>query len=575
MPSANQHLNQLKSLTLQTAQEMVSIVDAHNVQVMDDAQEEAFWSCHPSMGAAAFETFCDEFVIIWDRETKADVALDLFESQRLVTGDLCSGTWLVLLKGRQLGLTWLLAAFVVWRITYSRTLTVVVVNQQKDYAKDFIKRVKYIYGRLPVWMQKQITTDNKQELVWERDGNNIVLRAIVGGEKASRSMTVDLAILDEASRIPDLDDTMAALQPGVESAKGQIVALSSSAGPQGYFHESWQGAYGEFGEKLREDGTGPNGFKPVFIRWNLRRGRDEKWYAKESERLGAISPVRMKQEHPDNPQEAWEFASGRVYPLFTRNHCIGDIDCPLNTERYRSIDWGQTTSAHVCLWIAHVPGPPGLLVSPACPNTIREFFAYRWDEDKPDEPMKKDDHCPDAVRYAITTFNLTGLVYIYREIYVLDSVEKGWNIMSEIEAIHRASGWEPAPEDHRATWWRGPISEAYEGTVADRSWSKAIATYCANDIPCRGHRILQRKEVTGKLLTDRPLTEKLEGIRAVASLIDGSIDIEKRIPVTRERLAMRVLAETRTARSTTDLERRSLALYARRLLAAQRKGRRS
>ena len=546
-------------------------VQSRGVRVLTDHTEHEYWQCHPNEGARGFERFCDRWVVIWDRETKRDVRMDLFESQRLVIPDLIAGTWLVLLKGRQLGLTWLLAAFVVWRIIYSRTFTIVVVNQLKDYAKDFIKRVKYIQNRLPVWYQKRLTTDNKQDLTWEDEPNNIGVRAIVGGEKASRSMTVDLAILDEASRIPDLDDTMAAIQPGVESAKGQIVALSSSAGPQGYFYESWQGAYGEFGEKLRPDGTGPNGFKPIFIHWSQRRGRDAGWYAREAEKLGAISPVRMKQEHPDTPQEAWEYASGRVYALFRRDHCVGDIDCPRNTERYRGIDWGQTTSPFVCVWIAHVPGPSGFLVSPSCPNTIREFFAYRWDEDKPDEPLKEDDHCPDAVRYAVTTFNLTGLVYIYRELYIADSVEKGWNVMTEIEQIHRMSGWEPAPQDSRKKWWRGPVSEAYEGTVADRSWSLVIKTYSDNDIPCRGHKIIQRKETTGKLLTDRPLTEKLEGIRWVSSLIDGSVDLEKRIPVSREALAMKVLHDTRTSRFTTGLEERSLALFANRLLAAQRR----
>ena len=571
MAPLNQVLSQLKTLLASTAETIVGQAKAHEERILTPQALAEYNACHPRHGAAGFERFCDLYVTIWDHETKRDIKMDLFDSQRMVTGRLVLGTWLVLLKGRQLGLTWLLAAFVVWRITYSKQLLIVVFSQLKEYAKDFVKRVKYIYERLQVWMRKELTTDNKQELGWAAMGNNIELRAMVGGDKHARSMTPDLAILDEASRIDELDDTMAAVQPGVESAKGQIVALSSSAGPEGYFYESWHGAYGEDGELLTADGTGPNGFCPIFIHWSKRRGRDQAWFERESQRLGAISPVRMKQEHPDTPQEAWEYASGRVYPLFRRDHCVGDIECPLNTERYRAIDWGQSTSPFVCLWIAHVPGPSGFLVSPSCPNCIREFFAYRWDEDNPDEPLKKDDHCPDACRYAVTSFNLTGLVYVYRELYLPDSVEKGWNIMNEIEQIHRLSGWEPAPAELRHKWQRGVISEAYEGTVADRSWSKAIATYGANDIPCRGHKIISRKEITGKLLTDKPLTEKLEGIRWLSALIDGSVDLEKRIPVTRERLAMEALQQSRTTRHTSGLESRSLALYARRLLAAERR----
>jgi hypothetical protein len=565
--------NPLATQITATAEILLGESFALTARTLTDATAEEYWACHPCRGAAGFERFCDKFVIIYDQKARLEVPMDLFEGQREVVPDLVKGAWLVLLKGRQLGLTWLLVAYVVWLITYRRRLTCIIVNQQKEYAQDFITRVKDTIDRLPPWLQKDITTNNKESIELKAAPNKILVRAIVGGQKAGRSMTVDLAILDEASRIPELDKTMTAIQPGVESAGGQIVALSSSAGPQGYFYESWRGSYGDDGELLRPDGRGPNGFKPIFIHWSKRKGRTPEWYAREKEKLDAISPVAIKQEHPENPQEAWEYAAGRIYPLFRRELNVGDIpDLPLNAVRYRAIDWGSVESPFVVLWLVYIPGPSAFLVSPKCPNTIREFFAYRWDEDieedKEQKPLKRDDHTCDAVRYAITTFHLTGLVWVYREHYEVNSVAKGWNIMNEIEMIHRMSGWEEAPDDVRAVWWPGD-GETYQGTVADRSWAKAISTYCANDIPCVGHKVISRKQ-EGKLLTDRPLTETLEGIRQVSALIDGSRNVDKIMRVTRERLAMRVLAQTGMS-ATSGLEDRSLAQYARRLMAAQRR----
>lgn len=544
-------------------------VETAHARLLDDAQAEQYWGCHPKHGAAGFELFCEQFGVIYDRETRSDIPMRLWPGQCSVTGDLVAGVWLALLKGRQLGLTWLHVAYVLWLIVYRKQLTIIIINQQREYAEDFIHRVLSMYDRLPPWLQKELTTRNKKSLEFRAGGNQILVRAIVGGQKAGRSMTIDLAILDEASRIPDLADTMTAIQPAVESAGGQIVALSSSAGPQGYFWECWKGAFGDDGEAVRADGRGPNGFKPIFLHWSARPGRDRDWYAAEARKLGAISTVRMKQEHPETPQEAWEHASGRVYPLFRSHPHVGDIArLPRNAERYRAIDWGSSDSPFVVLWLVHVPGPSGLLVSKACPNTIREFFAYRWDEDRPDRPLKKDDHTCDAIRYAVTTFNLTGLVWVYREFYQLHSVEKGWNIMNEIAEIHRLSGWEPAPPEVRTVWWRADEGEEYAGTVADRSWAKAIATYNVNDIPCRGHKVIRRKQ-EGKDLTDKPLIETLEGIRQVSALIEGSRNIDKIIPVTRERLAG--AARGGGGSVTTGLEDRTLADYARRLIAARRR----
>lgn len=53
-------------------------------------------------------------------------------------------------------------------------------------------------------------------------------------------------------------------------------------------------------------------------------------------------------------------------------------------------------------------GPKLRVVKKNCPNTCREFNSYHWKEQKSDkaaeeEPDKVDDHCMDAMRYAIAT----------------------------------------------------------------------------------------------------------------------------------------------------------------------------
>lgn len=528
--------------------------------------------CHPRQGSAGFVRFCYQHIKVEDAETKQAVPFVLFPGQRRIVEDLVAGRWLLQLKGRQLGFTTQWAAYILYRIIYARSFRVAVIFQERAYAEEFLVKLKYMYDRLPTWFQPEVTRDNTKMLEF---GSTRYVRAMVGSDKAARSTTGDLVLYDEASRIPRFAASLAAAQPALEASKGQIGVLTTSAGPTGDFYTLWQETYGDHGERLDDDGVGPTGFKLCFLHWSERPGRDRAWYEEQKARLDRIGSTVVKQEYPDTPEEAFEYAAGRVYPLFTRDTCIGDISIPSTAYRYRAIDWGETKSAYVVLWIAHIPGPPGFLVSPKCPNTIREFLGYRWDEDRPGEPVKREDHCPDAVRYAVIHWSLTGLVYVYREIYRTDSLAKGWNPMLEIEEIHKASGWVLAEPELRDIWRPSRRGELYYGTVADRSWGKAIALMNANDIPCQGNRPIERRLRKGTTGTDNPLSEVQEGIRMVSAVIDGSIDIEKRIKVSREGAALRVYYESRVQRRlvphTVGLPERQLQQMARDLLKRRRR----
>jgi phage terminase large subunit len=52
-----------------------------------------------------------------------------------------------------------------------------------------------------------------------------------------------------------------------------------------------------------------------------------------------------------------------------------------------------------------------LVVLDRCPNLIREIESYVWDskaaEKGWDEPIKKDDHCIDSLRYALATHKVS------------------------------------------------------------------------------------------------------------------------------------------------------------------------
>lgn len=502
-----------------------------------------------------FERWCERHVRIQDKELGSVTAFKLWPGQQRVVPDLIAGVWLICLKGRQLGLTSIAAFYVAWRLVYEALYQVMVINQGKEYAIDFVSRVRWIMSGLPDWMQVTWSVDQKQVLEINENGRICSLRALVGSDKAGRSFTGDLMIADEAAFIPNFMDTLGAIMPTLarsnlsDGKRGQIVVLTTSSGPLGEFAKLWERTYGEGGELLDEEtGCGPTGFKPIFLRWSERPGRDQAWYKKQEVELDQISKVRTRREYPDNPDEAFEYAEGRVFPLFTRARNVGRIDpLPEGVQRGRCIDWGETLSAYVVLWVALIPGPPGFLVSPDCPNTIREFIGYRFDENG--KPMEEEDHTVDAARYFATTHNCRCLMYIYREIYRKDSVERGWNQWKEIAELHKLSGWTKAAAGSRRMYRPTRQAEEYPlSLVADASPAKMIANLNAAQIPTIPYRRFEADDPhavgPGRVRKDRPIDQILEGLRWLAALIDGSEDMDKYHAVTREAAALRIYRET-------------------------------
>jgi Terminase large subunit, T4likevirus-type, N-terminal len=510
--------------------------------------------CSQLGSAESFIHWCENYVsIIGER---GECLFRLWPGQRRMVEPLVSGEFLVILKGRQLGFTWLLAAYCLWLLVFRSNTTIFVVNQETMYAEEFIRRVDFMHERLPAWCQRRVSKRTEKRLRFGTGGMGSEIIAVAGGSKAARSFTADLAIFDEASRIPEFAATLGAVQPAIEKRQGQIVNLTTSAGPVAGFYDLWMATYGDHGELLDDKGRGPTGFMPFFVHWSEAPGRGGDWYDRQKALLDALSPVLIKQEYPNSIQEAWEQAAGRCFPGFGPTN-IGKVSITADYLRYRSIDWGETKSAYVVLWVATLPfAPPGLVVHPDCVNTIREMTHYRFDEDT-GRPLKGDDHTCDALRYLVTTANLRGFVYIYREVYRVESLALGWTPMKEIREIHEMSGWVRGGVRDREAWRAGRDGERFETTVFDRSLGKMGALFAEHGIPATPCKRLGGR-AAGKQYKDPAYAELLEGIRFVNNLIDGTEVIEHRIEITRQPGLRRVAGRPVTT-SLIERRRRRLA----------------
>lgn len=438
---------------------------------MTEAEFREYEACSPAHGLAGFLRFAGHLKIK-DKKTHREIPFDFWPCQTELSADLVAGSWLLCLKARQMGMTWLVAAYALWRMTYHAYYTVVVICQNKRYAEDFVAdKVRFMHSKLPRYLQIPVVRETRERIVFG-DEHRSEIQAFAAGKKAARSLTSNLFIADEAAFMENIEDTHRGVTPTLEETGGQSIIISTSNGPKGFFYEEAEKALA--GKTIDEDGSQAYQFR--FWSVFAHPGRDEAWYERMA-RKHAHRALHMHYEFPRTPEEAFTSAGGRIYPLFTRQQVpeghLLDLDSSTlkrrpEWNRYRFIDWGTSKSAFVCLWAVHIPAKhPRLTVHSSCHHLIREMLAYCYKEGTT-EPDKKNDHGPDALRYGIVTFNLTGHVHVYREFYIHDLKSGGYTCQAVIADIRKLSGWELL--DERSNIWRpGPEVESFAGTVYDRS----------------------------------------------------------------------------------------------------------
>jgi hypothetical protein len=129
-------------------------------------------------------------------------------------------------------------------------------------ADEMLRRVRVLYERMPDWLRAACPLarePNASQMEWSNGSRVLSLPAT---RHSGSSWTASLAILDEAAKIQFADDLYTALKPTIDGG-GQLVVLSSANGIGNLFHKLWTRAE-----------AGVSGFRPIFLPWWARPGRD-------------------------------------------------------------------------------------------------------------------------------------------------------------------------------------------------------------------------------------------------------------------------------------------------------------
>ncbi|MFZ6029963.1 MAG: hypothetical protein ACOYYS_19795 [Chloroflexota bacterium] len=266
--------------------------------------------------------FLHHYGYVYDAVARDWIPFRLWPAQARTLLTLLNNLLVVILKARQLGLTWLVLGFALWLMVFHPAATVLLFSRRETEAINLLtERMKGMYNRLPAWMRcRAVLVDNDHEF---RLSNGSAAMAFP--TTAGDSYSATLVIVDEADLVPDLNFLMRAVKPTID-AGGHMVLLSraNKETPNSEFKNIYLAAKKQL-----------SNWVSVFLPWYARPDRDKAWYREQ--KADILSRTRslddLYEQYPATDAQALAPKMlGKRLPFKWINSCYDErmpIDAPV------------------------------------------------------------------------------------------------------------------------------------------------------------------------------------------------------------------------------------------------------
>lgn len=246
----------------------------------------------------SFAYFVDTYCHLKNERTKRWERFRLWPAQRWLCEQFVSRRFIVAIKARQIGFTWLALAYVLWLMLFHGAGTYLLFSVGLRESKKSLKRLRGMYERLVPWLKARDAEWTATEGRLSTGAEVISLPAGSGD-----SYTASGAILDEADLVQDQEALEEAVGPTIKDG-GWCFSLSKvdKDRPDSLHKKRFVEA-----KKLEAEGQlGDDDWFPVFLPWNARPDRTPEWYEQEKAKTlretGALD--RLHANYPETIAEA-------------------------------------------------------------------------------------------------------------------------------------------------------------------------------------------------------------------------------------------------------------------------------
>lgn len=220
----------------------------------------------------------------------------------------------LILKARQLGITWLAVAYGLWLLLYRPGSFVVAYSYDQEQSKKLIGRAWSMFTSIPAQIRAhlEILTPNRAEFPTEwirvRDratGKISAMQALPATRRAGQGDTVTFGIMDEAARMDYARDIYTSIVPatsriGKDGRSGKLALVSTANGLSnpGALDPANAGNFFHYLYANRDE----RNISFRFLSWRSHPERDQHWYDTVAMELPS---VERHQQFPDNEADAF------------------------------------------------------------------------------------------------------------------------------------------------------------------------------------------------------------------------------------------------------------------------------
>jgi len=242
------------------------------------------------------------------------------------------GDSVVVLKARQLGISWLLVGYVLWVMVFRPGSLVLLISMDQRTSNELFAKLMTLWRSIEGYDWLRAHGIRQRRLVQPATGasemelsNDSRVMSLPSTEDAGRSFTADVVLVDEAAFHKFADANFEAYEPTLDGG-GQLIVCSTANGVHGLFAELWRDAVAKVSDLV-----------PVFIPWWARPDRQEplvdedgnpkldeaghvlmgpsqRWLERTRNRRRRAG-AKFRQEYPSTPGEAFVASTGLVYGM--------------------------------------------------------------------------------------------------------------------------------------------------------------------------------------------------------------------------------------------------------------------
>jgi hypothetical protein len=210
----------------------------------------------------------------------------------------------LVLKARQLGITWLAVGYALWKLLTMPGTRVLIVSINEDEAIKVVNRMFDMFNSLPEHLRFEAEISKPSRgarpstvIEFTFKGGTVISSAVgmPSTRRAGHGEVGTLVLLDEFARHEYARDSWKAMFAVADNG-GQIVVISTANGVS-----NEQTGEGNFFHHLYVNAES-YGISEQFLPWSLHPDRDEDWYANVAR---GLPPTDRAEQYPLTPEDAF------------------------------------------------------------------------------------------------------------------------------------------------------------------------------------------------------------------------------------------------------------------------------